>query len=60
METAKELAFKAWKDAMAGQIPTEEHFEGWWSQWVYIKDHKNSLEPKYDVYIDRHRYIKLD
>jgi hypothetical protein len=58
METAKDLVFKMWKEAK--KVPTQEHFENWWSQWVYVKDHKDSLEPKHNVYIDGHRYIKLD
>jgi hypothetical protein len=60
METAKDLALKVWNDATEGKIPTKEHFEGWWSQWVYKKDHRDSLEPKHNVYVDGHRYIKLD
>jgi hypothetical protein len=60
METAKDLAFKLWEHTKDGKIPTKEHFENWWSQWVYIKDHKDSLEPKHNVYVDGHRYIKLD
>ena len=60
METAKDLALKAWNDATEGKIPTKEHFENWWHQWVYIKDHRNSLEPKHNIYVDGHRYIKLD
>ena len=60
METAKDLAFKMWKDTRDENIPTIDHFESWWSQWVYIKDHKDSLEPKHNVYVDGHRYIRLD
>jgi hypothetical protein len=60
METAKDLAFKLWTYTKGGNIPTEEHFENWWSQWVYVKDHKDSLNPNHNVYIDGKRYIKLD
>ena len=60
METAKDLALKAWEDAINGKIPSKEHFENWWINWVYKNENKNTLNPPYDVFIERKRYIQLD
>jgi hypothetical protein len=67
MNTAKELAFKAWCDAMilakSKFMPVDEakdRFELWWSDWYTCQNHKKGWNPEHKVYIDGKTYIRAE
>lgn len=73
MTTAKDLAFKAWCDAMIKSEKTytseskfmsmneaKERFELWWSDWYTCQNHKNGWNPEHNVYLDGKRYIQAE
>lgn len=67
METAKELAFKAFCDAVKmeregwfNNFPPEERFESWWSEWYGRQDHKECFNAKHSVFIDLKKYIQAE
>lgn len=69
MKTAKELARKAFCDAVKLQkekegyfdkFTPEERFEGWWREWYSSEEHKDSFHHDLDVFIGLKRYIKVE
>ena len=69
MKTAKELAKKAFCDAVKlqnenqgyfEQFTPEERFEGWWREWSSSGEHKDSFFHELDVFIGPKRYIKAE
>lgn len=76
MTTAKELAYKAYCDALIiadprfkqdwgntqkdYEITIKESFENWWKEWFYRDDHKDCFHPEHNVFINGKRYIQAD
>lgn len=67
METAKDLAFKAWCDALilveSKFMPMDkakERFENWWQEWYSRQEHKNSFHPEHNIYVNGKRYIQAE
>jgi hypothetical protein len=67
MKTAKDLAWKAYLDGMQKDYPVKideneikERFENWWKEWYYHREHKNSFNPEFSVFIEGKRYIQAE
>jgi hypothetical protein len=70
MQTAKQLAFKAWCDGMKcidpdyvnkysiGEITNR--FESWWREYYIRSEHKEGFNAKHFVMIDQKVYIQAD
>lgn len=69
METAKELAFKAYchnnMDLMSGNPNDREErikiqFENWWSRFYTGDNYQSGMNHKHNVYVDGKRYIQAE
>jgi hypothetical protein len=70
MTTAKDLAFKAWCDAIkfvdksylenSEETAIKKRFENWWKEWYYGNDHKDCFHPEHSVFMNGKRYIQAD
>ena len=74
MKTAKELAFKAYCDALIVADPKfkedwagddydakiREAFENWWASYYHRQEHKDSFHVEISVFIEGKRYIQAE
>jgi hypothetical protein len=70
MKTAKDLAYKAWRDAIkfvdksylenSEETAIKERFENWWKEWFYREDHKDCFHPEHNIFINGKRYIQAE
>lgn len=70
MTTAKDLAYKAWRDAISfvdksylensEETAIRQRFENWWSEWFNREEHKECFYHKHNIYIDGKRYIQAE
>jgi len=70
MTTAKQLAFKAWCDAIrfvdksylenSEETAIKSRFESWWSEWYGRAEHKDAFHAERNVYVDGKRYIPAE
>ena len=61
MKTAKALAFKAYSQFYSlHPDEMDERFESWWRVNYIDGDHKDSFQPRHNVYVDGERYIQAE
>ena len=59
--TAKELCYQAFTTYVADSDDRKrERFENWWAQKVWNTEHRDTLQPELNVYIDGKRYIQAE